>query len=508
MSAATRQLTMWSALEEALDNQVGATYTIDDHALTLVDVHRRAEVLAERLRTVGVGSGDRVLIAAGARAEWVALFFAVLRLGAIIVPLNTRERADGLRHVIGKSAPGFVVTVDPEDPLDGAVGWQVLELAGVQDDQGIRLNEGSLRIHRRAGDAGARTASTTGEQPAIVLFTSGSTGRPKGAVLRQSPALRAAATTYSSLELESQDVMFSPLPFHHAGGLFTALLVPLVAGASSVVQSRFEAKTAVAMMKHYVCTATIAHQPHWVEYMQTGLPRSIVKALTLAPPVTNAQVEKQLGVRLISPYGMTETHLSGTVARLSDDADIRLNTVGSPMPNVEMTVVDVETGEPVARGAVGEVLLGGDCIMNGYLDEPELTRDAIDPRGRYRTGDLGFVDERGCLRLVGRRKEIVRVGGENVSPAEVEDTLLRHPGIAQAVVVGRPDPRLGEVCVAVIQATDPALAADDVFAWCVERLARFKVPREVRFVTSWPMSGPGKIARAEVRDQVVGSVTS
>jgi acyl-CoA synthetase (AMP-forming)/AMP-acid ligase II len=250
----------------------------------------------------------------------------------------------------------------------------------------------------------------------------------------------------------------------------------------------------------------MGHQPHWIEYMNhPDLPRRQVKlerSFIFASPEVSRLVTERLGVSgLIGPYGLTETHLGGTTCRVDEPEPLRLGTVGRPMPGVELQIRDSVTGEALPREAAGEVCLRGWCTMKGYYKDPERTAEALDAEGWFRTGDLGVLNEAGYLRLIGRIKDTIRVGGENVAAADVEGYLLRHPAVKQAVAVGKPDQRLGEVVLAFVEPkTDARTSADDLVRYCREGLASFKVPREVRFVDEWPMSGTGKIQRFVLKE--------
>jgi acyl-CoA synthetase (AMP-forming)/AMP-acid ligase II len=223
----------------------------------------------------------------------------------------------------------------------------------------------------------------------------------------------------------------------------------------------------------------------------------------LATPEVNRQVSAAFGIPLISPYGLTETSLGGTGCDIGDPEEVRLTTVGRPHPGMELQIRDSETDAVLPVGEAGEILFRGWGIMTGYLNDPVRTAEVLDAGGWFRTGDAGAIDEHGNLQLRSRIKDMIRVGGENVAAVEIEDLLLRHAGVKQAIVVAKPDRRLGEVCVAFIERKDGvAVDAAEVTAFCRERVAGFKVPREIRFVDAWPMSGSGKIHKLALRAQL------
>jgi enoyl-CoA hydratase/carnithine racemase len=310
--------------------------------------------------------------------------------------------------------------------------------------------------------------------------------------------------------LTPRDRFFSAQPFFHSGGLVQVMLTPIVLGTTVVVQRTFAAGDALAMMERERCTTLIGHQPHWIEYLNhPSLPtRSLAldKAFILATPEVNRMVRDAFGITLVCPYGLTETSLGGTGCDLDDPEDVRMTTVGKAHPGMEIQVRDPDTDAVLGAGRTGEILFRGWGVMKGYLNDPERTAAAIDADGWLRTGDAGELDEHGYLRLRNRIKDTIRVGGENVAAVEVEDLLLRHPAVKLAAVVGKPDLRLGEVCVAFVEPKAGArVTADELIDFCTEHIARFKVPREVRFIDAWPISGAGKIEKVKLRALVAAA---
>jgi acyl-CoA synthetase (AMP-forming)/AMP-acid ligase II len=259
-------------------------------------------------------------------------------------------------------------------------------------------------------------------------------------------------------------------------------------------------------MEEHRCTVTMGHQPHWIEYLNhPDLKKRrlhVKRAEIFAPPDVRKRVIKEMGIEvLISPYSMTESHIGGCTCRFDDPAEKRLFTVGRVMPGLEVIVRDPQTGAIMAPGEAGEVSFRGWCVMRGYLDDPEKTAEVIDAEGWLKTGDLGLIDPDGYVELVGRIKDMIRVGGENVAASEVESFLLRHDKVKQAVAVGAPEPRLGEIVVAFVELKPGTKATEtEIIAYCKVGLASFKVPRLVRFVTEWPMTGAGKIQKIRLQE--------
>lgn len=496
-----------------------------DRRLTYGEIAQDAERVASGLVELGVTSGQRVAVLMAGYGDWPAVYFGVTRAGAILVPLNTRLTPPELADLIRRSGATAVI-YRPDSgrgrDLRGRVRAAMELLAPERRPRhvivaGGEAGHGELTLSDLARGAGRSPidAAVASESIAAIVYTSGSTGTPKGAMLNHRALLRGSYYASGTLEMGPGDRFFNPQPFFHAGGAVQVMLAPVVTGVTAFTQAYFNAAEALEIMERERCTLTLGHQPHWVDYLsQPGISTrrlALRAAYVIGDAGIRHDIYERLGLVTVSPYGMTETHLGGVSARLEHGVQACLNTYGHPFPGVEMTIRDVETDEPVRPGDTGEICLGGWCPMAGYLDEEELTAAAFDASGAIRTGDLGRVAEDGFLRLVGRRKEMIRVGGENVSPSEIADVLCAHPAVKQAVVVGIDDPRLGEVAAAAIEyhsgaAPDPAT----IQSFCGERLARYKIPRRIEVIDAWPMTGTGKIDRVAIRTELMRrrSVTS
>jgi acyl-CoA synthetase (AMP-forming)/AMP-acid ligase II len=226
--------------------------------------------------------------------------------------------------------------------------------------------------------------------------------------------------------------------------------------------------------------------------------------MIFASPQVNQRVYEEMGIRkLISPYGLTETHIGGTACEMDDPLELRMTTVGRPMPGVEIGIRKPEGKQFLPAGEPGEVCFKGWCITKGYFDDPEKTAEAIDEEGWFRTGDVGVIGNDGCVRLIGRIKDMIRVGGENVAAADVETVLLKHEAVKQAVAVGMADARLAEVVAAFVEMKIGRQATEgEIIDHCRRHLASFKVPRRIVFVNDWPMTGAGKIQRYILKESL------
>jgi fatty-acyl-CoA synthase len=349
----------------------------------------------------------------------------------------------------------------------------------------------------------------TSEDLAMIQFTSGTTAMPKGAMLFHVAMLRGAYYGSQLLKLTEADRFFSPQPFFHVGGSIKVMLAPIVSGCTMIVQPYFDAGEALELMERHHCNVLMGHQPHFIEYLNHPelKKRKLVleKGMIFASPEVNKRVYDAMGIKkLISPYGLTETHIGGTACEMDDPLELRMTAVGRPMPGVEIGIRQPEGKEFLPAGEPGEVCFKGWCITKGYFDDPGKTAEALDANGWFRTGDVGVIGRDGYLRLVGRIKDMIRVGGENVAAADVEAILLKHDAVKQAVAVGMADDRLVEVVAVFVELkTDKPATEQEIMDYCRQHLASFKVPRRVVFVSDWPMTGAGKIQRYVLKESLV-----
>jgi acyl-CoA synthetase (AMP-forming)/AMP-acid ligase II len=286
------------------------------------------------------------------------------------------------------------------------------------------------------------------------------------------------------------------------GGSIQVMLTPILSGCRMIVQPYFEASRALELMERYRCNVLMGHQPHYIEYLNhPDLKKrnlALEKGMIFASPEVNKRVYDEMGIRkLISPYGLTETHIGGTACAPDDPLELRMTTVGRPMPGVELAIRQPNGKQFLPAGEPGEVCFRGWCITKGYFEDPQKTAEALDEQGWFHTG---------YRRLVGRIKDMIRVGGENVAAADVESVLLKHDAVKQAVAVGIADERLAEVVAVFIELRSGKQATEtEIVDFCRRHLASFKVPRRVKFVREWPMTGAGKIQRYVLKEMLMES---
>ncbi len=524
----TTHMAVWDVLEVAArDHGDRPAVALDDAELTFGELHDVALRCASRLEMLGVAGGTRVGLVIGTSIEWVILHYAIARLGAIAVPVNTAFEPPEIRHVLEVGEVEILVTVEAHRGINFtahllAIAPNLLEAKSqsvlpslrsvvvlpVVDDVVDRNSKPAISVFGDGSEEAlpARGVATSSD-PAYILFTSGSTAFPKAVVCRQR-AITGAATGFAhALSLGPDDRLLGVLPTFHSGGITCSITAPHIAGACLQLLRHFDAGDALAAIEGRRCTATIAFDTMFVRMMahpdfKTRDHSSLSKAaLGATPSFVNALYDDWGFERIVTTYGSTESGaLAAATPPSESDQHIRHSTNGRPLPGIDMIIVDPDTEQQVASGVAGEIRFRGWGRFAEYLGEPSLTLSAIDGHGFFRTGDYGSMDDEGRLTFLGRYKMMIKTGGENVAEREVEMLLEDDPTVELAQVVGVPDHEWGEVVVAFVQVSAPG-ASIELRERCRGRMARFKIPRHVFEVPDgdWPMLQNGKPDKSELR---------
>jgi fatty-acyl-CoA synthase len=492
---------------------------------TYAELDADVTALALGLLAEGVEAGDRIGIWSQNCPEWTLLQFATAKVGAVLVNVNPAYRSHELAYVIGHSGLRMLVSavayrhsdyramieqVRPQSPDLRAVvyigegSWDALVAAGT----GASREQLEDQLTKRMATLGC-------DDPINIQYTSGTTGFPKGATLSHHNILNNAFFVGELVNYTERDRICLPVPFYHCMGMVMGTLAASSHGACVVIPAlAFDAAATLKAIEQERCTSVygvptmfIAELglPDFATYDLTSL-RTGIMAGSPCPVEVMKRVMSEMNMAEVAIcYGMTETSPVSTMTRVDDDLTRRTETVGRVMPHLEVKVVDPVNGRTVARGEPGELCTRGTSVMLGYWNEPEKTAEAIDRARWMHTGDLATMDEAGYLSIVGRIKDMVIRGGENVYPREIEEFLYSHPDIADVQVIGVPDPKYGEEMMAWVvmrPGTEP-LTAEGVRAFCHGRLAHYKVPRYVHVVEGFPMTVTGKIRKVEMRADAV-----
>jgi fatty-acyl-CoA synthase len=512
--------TIGADLERAVDRYGDRDALIVRHQdvrMTYRELDAAVNQLARGLLARGLAKGDRVGIWAPNCHEWVLVQYATAKVGVILVNINPAYRAHELGYVLRQSgarllvaAPAFktsdyramVAEVRGELPdLDDAIFLASAEwdaLLGAGDDVPLeRLRE--------------RSAQLSADDPINIQYTSGTTGFPKGATLSHHNILNNGFFVGELCGYTEADRVCIPVPFYHCFGMVMGNLGATSHGACMVIPApSFEPAATLAAVAEERCTSLYGVPTMFIgelgladfgSYDLSSLRTGIMAGAPCPVEVMKRVVSDMHMGDVTICYGMTETSPVSTQTRADDDLDRRVATVGRVHPHVEVKVVDPVTGLTVPRGTTGEFCTRGYSVMLGYWQEPDKTADAIDAAGWMHTGDLAVMDAEGYLNIVGRIKDMVIRGGENVYPREVEEFLYGHPAVADVQVVGVPDARYGEELCAWVKVREGATATeDDLREFCRGKLAHYKVPRYVRFVEEFPMTVTGKIQKFRMRE--------
>ena len=492
--------------------------------LSYAETRARARRLAKGLLRLGVGRGDKVALLMGNRPEWLVIDFAVTMLGATLVPISTWSRARELGYVLDHCDATTLITIarfGGQDylgmlaELGGPGRARLPKLARVVVVDGERSGLTPFDSLWDLGDAvddaeiDATQRAVKAEDVAYILYTSGTTSTPKGVQLAHGGLVENMWNIGERQHLTPADRMWMGISLFWSFGCANALLAVMTHGGTIVLQESLEPGGALALIERERCTVyygtpniALALNEH-PDRARRDL-SSLRTGAAIGPPPA-MQMVMDLGVREIcNVYGLTETYGNCSVTNAHDPAEIRLTTVGRPLPGMEIRIVDRQTRRPLPVGEVGEILVRG-YLTPGYYKDPEKNAAAFDADGFLITGDLGALGDDGRLRFRGRIKEMVKTGGINVAPLEVEEVLLGHPAVEQAYVVGLPDARKEEILAAIVVLRDGHDAAPETLrAFCRKGLAAFKVPQEFRVMRrdELPVTATGKVQKFRLAEML------
>ena len=478
------------------------------------DLDDQVERCARALLASDVGKGDRVGIWSPNNAEWVVLQFATAKVGAILVNINPSYRSHELEYALNQSGTSLLVMAAGFKDVDYREVIGAIETPGLRervhlDGEWAQFLERAETVPADAVDE--RQRSLHFDEPINIQYTSGTTGFPKGATLSHHNILNNGHFIGEILGYTDADRVCLPVPFYHCFGMVIGNLASVTHGSTIVIPSEtFDPLAVLEAVEEERCTslygvptmfiAELGH-PEFDRFDLTSL-RTGVMAGSPCPIEVMKQVKSQMHMDEVTIcYGMTETSPVSTQTRRDAPLEKQVTTVGTIHPHVEIKIIEPESGRILPRGETGELLTRGYCVMLGYWDDPDSTQEAIDAARWIHTGDLGVIDEEGYVSIVGRSKDLIIRGGENVYPREIEEFLYTHHAVSDVQVIGVPDERFGEeVCAWVIVREGEAVTGDELREFCRENIARFKVPRYFRFVEEFPMTITGKIQKFKMRE--------
>jgi fatty-acyl-CoA synthase len=500
---------------------------------TFAELARDVDILARGLIHLGIEPGDKVSLWMMNRPEWIHAALAVMRIGAVLVPINTRFRSDDATYVLGQSDSTTLMIAARSGPIDylGMVRTMLPSLGSDRDvvdasnlpalkrvivldqasapgtiawssvlEAGTRVSEGRYR---------ARMGAVDPDATAFIIYTSGTTGFPKG-VMHCHNIVRNVIDRAFRMGITPADAILMYLPLYHLFGFSEGMLMSLATGARQVLTQTFDSGECLLLLEGERVTILHGFDTHFKDLLEayrrrpcnTASVRTGLLATGMSSSIPIAREARKVFGRFLSGYGMSELGAGVTLSALDSSEEQCTEASGYPAPGYEIKIVEPTTGNEQPPGTPGEILVRGYMVMQAYYRKAEETAKTIDPDGWLHTGDMGLIRPDGHLRFMGRYKDMLKIGGENVDPLEIEAYLASHPAIAAAAVVGLPDARLSEVAVAFVR-VDPAhnLTVPEVIEHCRGKIASYKIPRHVVFVEELPMTGSGKVQKVKLREE-------
>jgi fatty-acyl-CoA synthase len=527
--------TLWQALEEAAEENPENLAIIlhDNRELTYRAFKESVERFATGLLKLGIEKGDKISIWCPNCLEWVIAKFAIASIGAVVVPVNTRFKLHEISYILSHSDSSAVIIGDrflnihfaatlreilPEiDEVDsGRIYSNQFPFLKYIICTGDSKHAGILTFHdvNRMGNdleyiekLRQIRNNVWPEDPVNMLYTSGTTGMPKGVILNHF-LLSNAFFVGEELRLTREDRLLLYLPFNHCFAIINGICGCVTHGSTMVLMDPFDAEISLQMIERHRVTVLFGvptmylmqiEHPRFKKYSISSLRTGMIGGAG-APATMIQKIMDSMGISLISTYGMTETSCAVTQTRYGDSAEVISETVGAPLPHMEIKVLDVNTKREVPDSVEGELCIRGYSLTQGYYKNEEETKRLFDEEGWLHSGDIGTKDHHGYFRITGRIKDLIIRGGENIAPAEVESFIYQHPDVSQVQVFGIPDERFGEaVAAAIILREGSTATAEGIITFCKGRIASFKIPSIIEFVSEFPMTSSGKIKKFELK---------
>ena len=510
-----------------------------DLRLNYREYRNEVNKLAKGLMALGIQKGENVAVWATNVPEWIFLELALAKIGAVIVTVNTNYRQDEIEYVLkqgdittlflieelrGNNYLQSVFNIAPElkninDPIQETLACASLPklkrvvLLGNNAQRGVMLYAQVTALADKISDEelATRQASVGVHDVAMMQYTSGTTGFPKGVMLTHFSLVNQGQVSTGRGALGAHERYVTSMPFFHIAGSLGGVIYSIFLGATLIPLITFDPLKQLQLFAQEQGTFTFAvptmliamlNHPRFAEFDLTTV-RALFTGATPVPVVVIEQVKEKMGADCSIVFGMTETTGAVTQSFHTDSFALKAATVGLPQPHTAIKIISPATGEIVNCGESGELCCKAFSNMVGYYNLPEKTAETIDADGWLHSGDLAVMRPDGYLNIVGRVKDMIIRGGENIYPAEIEAFLMRHPKIAEAQIIGLPDPFMGEEVCAMIRRSDETLTAEELHEYCKANMARHKIPKFIRFVSSYPLTASGKVQKFILREQMI-----
>ncbi|MFP4629362.1 MAG: AMP-binding protein [Desulfohalobiaceae bacterium] len=526
-----------------LKDNVALAYYEYDFRMSFADFDQMCNRVAKGLMALGVQRGDHFSFWANNLPEWVYTQFGSAKMGGVMVTVNTNFRSFELEYLLKQSDSNTLILTGGVREPDEYIKVVNEVLPELKDSEPGKLQSEKLPYLKNVvylgeekipgmfnwkdmlqmgdsvpdADFQARKDSLDPEDVIMMQYTSGTTGYPKGVMLTHSNLLGNAHSMAETMGLTPEDALCIPVPFFHCFGCVIGTMCCTVSGATMVPITTFNPKTVLEAIDKYKCTAVhgvptmfIAELEEMdkVKYDTSYLRTGVMAGSTCPVEVMRGVIDKMGAEEMTIVYGQTESSPGITQTRRDDSMDVRTETVGRALPNVEVKVVDPDTGKDLGSHQTGELCSRGYHIMRGYYKMPDKTQETIDSEGWLHTGDLATVDEKGNYTIVGRLKDMIIRGGENIYPREIEEFLYTHPKIKDVQVVGVPSKKYGEEVAAFIQLRSDVGEAseEEIKDFCKDTIAYYKIPQYTFFVQDFPTTASGKIQKYKLREQAMQEI--
>lgn len=484
--------------------------------VTYNELEAESTQLAAALWKIGIQKGDRVAVSLPNWHEFIVTAFAVGKLGAILIPFNTRFKREEVEYILRNSGARVVFFPQEFDQVNHYQQYLQLQkdVVSLEHLIGVRFEAEGVVSYKNMLELGKETDFTPEdidhkEDVFAIIYTSGTTGKPKGAMLTHKNMVHTAVAGGEWMRCTPKDVFLLPTPIFHVMGLMFVLRA-VASEAKLVLMEVFKPERALQLIEQEKVTihpgvptmfVLELNHPSFHKYDLSSL-RTGEMGGAPAPVEIIRRIREEMGCNVLIGYGMTETSPTLTLTGFDDDDHLRAETVGKAQPGIEIKIVD-ENRNDVGINTVGELACRSYGLMKGYYKDPEMTFEVIDENGWYYTGDLGTIDENGYIRIVGRKKEMIIRGGYNIYPREVEEFFYKHPAVMDVSIVGLPDTVLGEISCACIRLRQGmSVSEKEMREYIEERIADYKIPDKIVFLDDFPMTPSGKIKKIELQNQL------
>lgn len=510
-------LTLPQMLEKASRLQPDREAVYDrTRRITYRQLLQESDQLASALAKRGIQKGDRVAVVLPNWHETVTIYFAVAKIGAILVPFNPKYRLHEVQHIIQDSKPSLIFI---SEEFEQHLGIGII-VPWIHDIISVRFQKEGTTPYSELMQTGESSSPPTIEldptyDDLCILYTSGTTGLPKGVVLTHRNLTQGSAIVASLLKCTPDDVFIINLPLFHVFGMGSCLMAAVHGQAKILLQDKYSPKETLKLIQEEKVTIRNAvpamfnlelNQPDFDSYDLSSLRGGLIGGAPV-PVETLRGIRSRMKMEVSGGYGLTEV---GTVAQTNypDEEKNILETIGKVLPETAVKIVD-DQRRPLPFGEVGEIVCKGFGVVKGYYNAPELTRQAFDEEGWFYTGDLGTLDEEGYIRFVSRKKELIIRGGYNVYPQEIEGILYENPKVLEAAVIGLPDEVMGEVVCAVVKLKPGVECSDEEIKQFLQaQLAPYKIPSHVMFVDEFPVTASGKIQKLKLKSEIAEKMTA